>query len=53
MKYYEQYKKHDLLFGCFIFILKNNFDFNYNIIINIMYIKSKLVLYLVNKKIYF
>lgn len=31
------------------FYLQNNFDFNYNIIINIIYIIKKLVLYLINK----
>ena len=33
-----------------MFILRNNLDFNYNVIIDIMYIKGKPVLYFVNKK---
>lgn len=36
-----------------MFNLKDNLNFNYNIIIDIMYIESKVVLHLVDKTIYF
>ena len=35
--------------GRFKFILKDNYKFNYYIIIDIIYINGKLVLYIVNK----
>lgn len=48
-KYYKQCQKHGQSPGCFAFNLKNNLDFNYNIMIDIMYIENMPVLYLVNK----
>lgn len=36
-----------------MFTLKDHLDCNYNIMIDIIYIKDKLVLYLVDKKIHF
>lgn len=48
-KYCEQYQKHDHSPSCFTFTLKDDLDFNYNVIIDIIYIWSKPVLYLVNK----
>lgn len=48
-KYYEQCQKHGRSPGHFIFTLKDNLDFNYNVIIYIMYIESKRVLYLIDE----
>lgn len=48
-KYCEQCQKHCRSPGRFTFILKDDLDFNYNVIINIMYIGGKPVLYLVDE----
>jgi hypothetical protein len=32
----------------FKFSLKNNYEFNYSVVINIMYLDSKLILYVIN-----
>ena len=52
-KYYEQYQKYGQLPGCFAFTLKDNIDFNYNVIINIMYIKGEPVLHFIDKATFF
>lgn len=53
MKYYEQCQKHSQLPKRFVFTLKDDLNFNYNVIIDIMYIGGKLVLYLVDETIRF
>lgn len=45
--YYQRYKK---LLKKFKFNFCNNINFNYFIIVDIFYIKKKLILYIVNKK---
>lgn len=49
-KYYGQCQKYSQLPEHFAFTLKIDLDFNFNIIINIMYIKKKPVLHLADKK---
>lgn len=53
IKYYEKYHKHSRSPGRFAFTLQDNFDFNYYVIIDIMYIENKSVLYLVDEPIHF
>ena len=48
-KYYKYYQKYNLSFGYFTFTLKKNLDFNYNIIIDIIYIEKRPILHLVDK----
>lgn len=48
-KYYEQCQKHGRLPSYFVFTLKDDIDFNYNVIINIIYIKNKPVLHLIEE----
>ena len=48
-KYCEQYQKHGRSPGHFAFTLKDDLDFNYNIIIDIIYIEGKPVLHLVDE----
>ena len=43
-KYYEQCQNHGQSPTCFAFNRKNNIDFNYNVIVDIIYIEGKLVL---------
>ena len=52
-KYCEQCQKHVWLPGRFAFNLKDYLDFNYNIIVDIMYIEGKSVLHPVDKTIHF
>lgn len=49
MKYYKHYQKYCQLRRCFVCIIKVDLDFNYDIIIDIMYVKRKLVIYLIKK----
>ena len=48
-KYCEQYQKHGRLQGYFTFTLKEDLDFNYNVIVDIMYIEGKPILHLVDE----
>ena len=48
-KYCKQCQKHGQSSSRFAFTLKDDLDFNYNVIIDIMYIKSKPVLHLVDE----
>ena len=48
-KYCEQCQKHGCSPDRFTFTLKDDLDFNYNVIIDIMYIRSKPVLHLVDE----
>ena len=48
-KYCEQYQKHGRSPGRFTFTLKEDLDFNYNVIVDIIYIEGKPVLYLVDE----
>ena len=52
-KYCEQCQKHGQSPGRFTLTLKDDLDFNYNVIIDIMYIGDKPVLDLVNEAIRF
>ena len=52
-KYCEQCQKHGRSPGRFTFTLKDDINFNYNVIIDIMYIGSKPVLHLVDEAIRF
>ena len=45
-KYYQKQKKSP---DKFKFIIKNDIDFNYNIIVDILYIESKLKLHIIDK----
>ena len=53
IKYCEHCQKHEKSFGRFSFIIKNDVDFNYNIIVNILYINSKSILHIVDNAIRF
>ena len=48
-KYCEQCQKYSQLPGRFGFTLKDDLDFNYNIIVDIMHIEGKPVLHLVDE----
>lgn len=48
-KYCTYYQKHRKLLGHFKFIFKKNGNFKYSILIDIIYIDSNLILYVVNK----
>ena len=48
-KYCKQCQKYSRLPGRFTFTLKNDLDFNYNVVIDIMYIEDKLILHLVDE----
>ena len=48
-KYCEQFQKYHRSPGRFGFIFKDDLDFNYNIIVDIMHIEGKPVLYLVDE----
>jgi hypothetical protein len=39
--------------GCFCFTIRNDINFNYRLVVNIIYINSKPVLYAVNEAILF
>ncbi len=52
-KYCEQSQKHGQSLGHFIFNFKDDLDFNYNIIIDIMYIGDKPVFHLVDEATFF
>ena len=52
-KYCKHCQKYSQLPGRFAFTLKENLDFNYNVIVDIIYIERKLVLYLVDEVIRF
>ena len=52
-KYCDQCQKYGRSSGRFMFTFKDDLDFNYNIIIDIMYIGGKLVLHLVDEAIRF
>lgn len=49
IKYCKQYLTNSQLKSYFVFLLKNNHKCNYNVIVDIMYIKGKPILYLVDK----
>lgn len=53
IKYYIYYQKYGKSFRYFKFTLKENTNFNYLILINIIYINSNLILYIVNETIRF
>ena len=48
-KYCEHCQKYSWSLGRFAFTLKDDFDFNYNVIVNIMYIERKRVLHIVDE----
>ena len=53
IKYCEHCQKHGKSFDKFNFIIKNNVNFNYNIIINILYINNKSIFHIINDAIRF
>lgn len=53
IKYCDQCQKHDCAFDWFSFIIKNDVDFNFNVIVKILYITSKSVLHVIDKTICF
>ena len=53
IKYCDQCQKHDHAFDWFSFIIKNDADFNFNVIVNILCITSKPVLHVIDKAIRF
>jgi hypothetical protein len=53
VKYCHHCQKHEKLFERIRFTIKNDIDFNYNIIVDILYINFKLVLYIVDEFIRF
>lgn len=48
-KYCKHCQKYEKLPSRFCFTIKDNIDFNFNIIVNILYIESKPVLHIVDK----
>lgn len=52
-KYCEHCQKHNRLFDCFRFIIKNEIEFNFNIIVNIIHFDEKLMFHIVDKTICF
>ncbi len=48
-QYCEQCQKHGRSPGCFTFTLKDDLDFNYKVIIEIMYIGGKPILHIVDE----
>ena len=48
-KYYYYYQKHGRSLGCFRFTIKDNTEFNYTILVDIFYIDSKPVLYIIDE----
>jgi hypothetical protein len=52
-KYCHFCQKHSKSLDRFCFILQNNVEFNYCIIVDIIYISSSSLLYIVDKEIYF
>ena len=53
IKYCEHCQKHEKFFDKFNFIIKNNVDFNYNIIVNILYINNKSIFHIIDDVICF
>ena len=53
IKYCEQYQRHNRFSKRFVFIIKNDVDFNFNLIVDIFYINNKSVFYVINKTIHF
>ena len=53
IKYCEQCQKYGWSLGRFAFTFKDDFDFNYNVIVDIMYIEGKPILHLVDELIRF
>jgi hypothetical protein len=52
-KYCHQYQIHDSTPGRFRFTIRNDVNFNYRLMVNVIYINGKLMLYAVNKAILF
>lgn len=48
-KYCEQCQKHNQSFGRFIFFIKDDIEFNFNIIVDIFYLQSKSVIHIVDE----
>ena len=53
IKYCDQYQKQNRAFDRFSFIIKDDVDFNFNVIVNILYITNKSVLHVIDKTIHF
>ena len=53
IKYCEQCQRHDRFSKRFAFIIKNDIDFNFNLIVDIFYINNKSVFHVVDETIRF
>lgn len=53
IKYYKYYQNHEWSSKKFNFMIKNDIEFNYNIIVYILYIEKKLILNIIDKITYF
>ena len=53
IKYREQCQRHDCFSKRFVFIIKNDVDFNFNLIVDIFYINNKSIFHVIDKTIYF
>ena len=53
IKYYEQCQRHNRFLKRFVFIIKNDVDFNFNLIVDIFYINNKSVFHVIDETIRF
>ena len=53
IKYCEQCEQHNHFLKRFVFMIKNDIDFNFNLIVDISYINNKSVFHVINEKIRF
>ena len=53
IKYCEQCQRHNLFSKRFAFIIKNDVDFNFNLIVDIFYINNKFVFHVIDEAIRF
>ena len=53
IKYCEQCQRYDRFLKRFVFIIKNDVDFNFNLIVDIFYINNKSVFHVIDETIRF
>ena len=53
IRYCDQCQRHDRFSKRFVFIIKNDVNFNFNLIVNIFYINNKSIFHVMNKAIHF
>ena len=51
IRYCDQCQKHDRFSKRFVFIIKNNVNFNFNLIVDILYINNKSIFHVINEAI--